>query len=367
MHEDDTVPVREERVIAAAVRAAYAWSNRDEHGKEAMTEICRMTGVIMEAHGPGKSPTGPLDLVEALGRPLRGLMLSSDDTEIGEIELLDGDELTDAAHDLAAEYACPLDRTGAGTGDWLPSWTRMRSDRVSREVFHALIEDGSQEVYVNSRQFIIENPTGLPELLPDERLQAGARPAGRCGLLAAHQKHTGRDGREYWWPCPVCKYPMVVDPPEVRCPYRPHRARFGLDETAQRPRLVLNTGHRGPAARSAAGVECVDAGVWRSVVVPGVTELRLAKRLRRYSKVDLWPGFDTYDLHVVTGDFHYDVKECASLKQLLRRLREDGAKAMLLLPDTHSHQIDPLRQAGFAAISEKDAVKLARRAAGEAR
>ncbi len=60
---------RAHRVVAAALRAAYAWTVRRQR-HEAMREVARMTGVIMEAHGPGRGPTTPLDLIGCLRRPL---------------------------------------------------------------------------------------------------------------------------------------------------------------------------------------------------------------------------------------------------------------------------------------------------------
>src|SRR5690606_1560274 len=63
---------RRRRVVTAALRAAYAMSARPTH-PEGMREIARMTGVVMEAHGPGSGPVTPMALVDALRRPLGDL------------------------------------------------------------------------------------------------------------------------------------------------------------------------------------------------------------------------------------------------------------------------------------------------------
>lgn len=361
---------RQERVIAASIRAAYAWTVREQFAQYAMKEICRMTGVVVEAHGPGRAPTGPMALVEALRRPLSELSLPGYETDFTAIKVLDAkDRLTDDAYNLAAEFACSLSRDSERTEAWLPRWTRMRADRVSREVFRKLVESGDQEVYVNSRRFIVENPCAREDTLLDARVKAGARPAGSYNLLAAHQKYVADDGVEYWWPCPVCKYPMTVETEHVRCGYRWHEARFQLDATATRPKLLKIDSHGGPqasAAQRAEGVVCVEPAVWRSVVVPGVTELRIANRLSKYSEVRLWPCLDSYDLHVVIGDFQYDVKEYASVDRLIADLRERRADAVILIPKTHAEQVEILRTERFAVVSERDAVRLARRAAKEA-
>jgi hypothetical protein len=113
-------------------------------------------------------------------------------------------------------------------------------------------------------------------------------------------------------------------------------------------------------------MECVEPAVWRSIVVPGVTELRVATKLGKYSEVHLWPRLDSYDLHVVTGDFAYDVKEYASVDRLIADLRERRPEASILIPDTHAEQVEDLRRERFTVVSERDAVRLARRAAKEA-
>jgi hypothetical protein len=101
---------RQSRVVAACLRAAYAWSERESH-PAAMREVARMTGVVMEALGPGRGPVTPMTLIECLRRPLGELAsLAGGDLgeEIAAAVLLDGDRLADAVYDLACEYALPL-------------------------------------------------------------------------------------------------------------------------------------------------------------------------------------------------------------------------------------------------------------------
>ncbi|MEU6644577.1 hypothetical protein ABZ863_18760 [Saccharomonospora sp. NPDC046836] len=361
---------RQERVVAAAVRAAYAWSVREEFPKQAMEEICRMIGVITEARGPGLTPTEPITLVEALRRSLGELSLSGHAEEFARAQLLDGDLLTDDAYDLAAEHACSLAQDSERTEAWLPRWTRMRADKVSSDVFRELVEDGDQDMYVKSRRFLIEHPAGRKDVLLDERGKTDAQPVGDYLPLAAHQKYVDGE-RQLWWSCPRCKYPMVVESGLVRCQHARHDARFQLDTTTTTPKLLkIGAGgkHRAPAAQRAEGVVCVERAVWQSIVMPGVTELRIAAKLGKYSEVLLWPDLDAYDLHVVTGDYQYDVKEYRSADWLIARLRERGPDTgiAILIPDTHGDQVEALTQAGFEAVSERQAVKLARRAAEEA-
>src|SRR5260370_1464772 len=108
--DDDESARRHERVVAAAVRAAYAWSGRAKH-PDAMLEISRMTGVVMEARGRGFEPTTPMGLVESLRSPLGGLLsfAAAVDPAVAEAGLLDsGDEGTDAGYDVGCEDAQQL-------------------------------------------------------------------------------------------------------------------------------------------------------------------------------------------------------------------------------------------------------------------
>ncbi|MDQ3578799.1 MAG: hypothetical protein M3443_14660 [Actinomycetota bacterium] len=61
-----------ERVVIAALRAAYAWSVRlADH--RAMHEVARMTGVVMAEHGPGIGPVTPREFADALHGELGAL------------------------------------------------------------------------------------------------------------------------------------------------------------------------------------------------------------------------------------------------------------------------------------------------------
>ena len=155
---------RQSRVVAACLRAAYAWSERESR-PGAMREIARMTGVVMEALGPGRGPASPMALIGCLRRPLGELVTlageepGSADDAITEAVLLDSDRLADAAYDMACEYAQQL-TTAAETAAWLPSWTRMRAEQVENEAFSALVESGDKDAYTRARRLIVEYPAG---------------------------------------------------------------------------------------------------------------------------------------------------------------------------------------------------------------
>ncbi|MCG7524102.1 hypothetical protein MHW47_06550 [Streptomyces sp. OfavH-34-F] len=347
---------RAHRVVAAALRAAYAWTARGRQS-DAMREVARMTGVVMEAHGPGLGPTTPLELVDCLRRRLGLLpaLAESADGEIARTVLLDDeDRLTSAAYDLACEYALPVGNPTAL--EWMPTWTRMQSDRIRGETFQSLFQDNSQEGYITSRRFLIEHPADSGESLRELVSESGVRPPpGGYTAIPADHLHRSAGGETWWWPCPVCRWPMAVTGTTVRCRYIPHANVYRLAEArTPRSRPSLSRVDEGrprsttPAPRPGAGAQCVDHGVWRFVVVPGASELRIAQRLEKLgASVALWPELDRYDLRVTAGkaEFRVDVKEYRSPHRLIADLRAKAPSARILLPQTHEYQWETLRAA----------------------
>ncbi|MDX6740421.1 hypothetical protein [Actinocorallia sp. A-T 12471] len=347
----DELAQRQDRVVTAALRAAFAWSLRGRR-PDAMFEIARMTGVVMEACGPAEGPTTPMDLVAHLHEPLGDLLAFAGDADemISSVRLLEGDALSSAAHSVACEYVLPLDGEAEGR-PWMPRWARMRADRIREQAFRGLRASRDQEEYVAGRRFLIENAAGSQEQI-GEALSGlrGSPPVPDFMELPADRVRVGRDGTGVWWPCPECRWPMRVCGNRVHCPYRPHAARFHLiDGDPPELRRVDESG-RGPVPepRDAEGVVCAEPGIWRFVIVPGCTELRIARDLEALGAcVELWPEFDAYDLRVTAGPKVYiaDVKEYNSVHRLLRRLREKPPRAPVLLPRTHEHQSVVLRSA----------------------
>ncbi|MET9146278.1 hypothetical protein ACIGZH_32005 [Streptomyces sp. NPDC058319] len=348
---------RASRVVAAALRAAYAWTVRQRR-QDAMREVARMTGVVMEAHGPGQGPTTPLDLVACLRRPLGQLpvfAVDADETITGLVLLDAEDRLTAGAYDLACEYALPVG-IPPDTTHWMPTWTWMHADEIRAHTFNALIEGNRQEYYVASRRFLIEHPAGSVAELRALISENAVKPprSGYTDIPGDHCHHSP-GGETWWWACPVCRWPMAVTGTTVRCRYRPHAAVYQLAEgrTARarpglirvdegRPRLAT------PMARPAAEARCLDFGVWRFVVVPGASELRVQQALEDLgANVELWPELDRYDLRVRAGEreFRIDLKEYSSPHRLIADLRAKAPSARVLLPHTHEHQLETLRTA----------------------
>ncbi|MFD9702118.1 hypothetical protein [Lentzea sp. NPDC059081] len=344
-----------QRVVAAALRAAYAWSVRDVHRNAAMLEIARMTGVVMEAHGPGRGPVTPLELVGVLRASLGSLLagVRGRPAELADVVLLDHEgRLTENAYDLVCEHVVPL-KDVVGSRPWLPSWTTMHSDQIRQQVFTAMIASTKQDEYVASRRFLVEHPAGDEQELVELKDRAGGVRLAKGGYrdVPEDQLYRAPNGKGWWWPCAECRWPMAVaSSGKVRCRYRPHSAVFDL-VPGDRPVLRRRDGARRsspPAGRPAEGAKCVDAGVWRFVVVPGASELRIAAAAEHAgAKVLLWPFLDRFDLLVEAGDekFSVDVKECLSLSSLIERLRRRRPSARILLPRSCEWQLETLQDA----------------------
>ncbi|WP_214104479.1 restriction endonuclease-related protein [Acrocarpospora catenulata] len=365
---------RRRRVVTAALRAAYAWTVRETRPKRAMHEIARMTGVIMEAQGPGRAPNTPLDLVRALRIPLNKLPIFADsDDPVGQMSLLaDENELSPDVQDLICEYVMPLNVL-TDSGSWLPDWTRMRSDQIRHQVFTAMTAMKKQEVYVASRRLLIEHPAGVAGEIGDLVSKAEIRVASSYQPIPRRQLHRTETGKAWWWPCPDCRWPMMVSRGGVRCGYRPHSYVYEVTKARANGRPTLrrideSSGPRKPPeTRAAEDAVCLDMGVWRFIVVPGSSELRIYKQLQRLgARVDLWPDFDSYDLYVTAGDheFTVDVKEYRSTHRLISDLKAKPPRARVLLPKTHEHQHETLRAAlpSLSVTTEKRFLAQVRRA-----
>lgn len=353
---DLAVVDRRARVVSAALRAAYAWTVRDAE-QRAFGELARMTGVVMHELGPGIGPTTPIELVRCLRQPLGFLLPNTVDTAGGVGDGIDGvvlldnsDRLADGVYDIGSDYVTEV-FSGLDPGhDWLPSWSWMRANDVERELFARLIATGSPADYQKARRFIVEHPAGDVQELTQACRSAGATKVAKYVPIPDGQSYVATDGGRWWWPCPECRWPMRVNGQLLRCRYGHHRASYQIvDPGGGVPRLLIveQEGPRGrrakkpPKARAAAGALQVEQPVWQFVVVPGATEIRIFDAVNKPGvKVDLYPGFDRYDLQIIVGEgkdrWDVDVKEHSSVEGLLRHVHEKPPAArFIVLPDTH--------------------------------
>jgi hypothetical protein len=318
-----------------------------------------MAGVIIQANPPGSAPSTPSELVASLYRPLEELLPSPAGTSspLDSVVLLDAnDVLSDEAMEIVCDYTQALFDSEDPATAWLPRWSWQRAEQVERELFQALIDAGDAAIYTASRRFVIEHPAGEVKALTEARKAMGARPVVPYQkippdrILRVGEGETG----QYWWPCPVCQWPMQVRGRRVECTYRPHAAQFLLPESSigasSTPALVKvsATRLRTPKPQPVDTTVCVDPAVWRFVVVPGVPELELERLLRSQVpevNVALYPMKDVVDLRVTAPDGHtwnVDVKDHADP----RRVIDDPPSAEhVVVPAYRKGQLNHLRRA----------------------
>jgi hypothetical protein len=347
----ETVDREVSRSIATAVlRAAVAWTEREPHA-EAWRELSRMTGVVSYMLGPGLGPDGPLELIELLHQPLSRLLGAVDHTdELGDLVLLGpDDQLTDEAIEVGCEYTQAL-FDGVDPGQrWLPSWAWQRAEQVERQVFEGLMRSGNQQQYASARRFLIEHPAGDEHELMQRMNQGRVQRVAGYEPIPLDRVWRNRNGA-WWWPCPVCRWPMRVNGDGVECGYSHHESRFRTDPAtatlASRPRLVKVSSARlsTPIARPVEGAKCLELAVWRFVTVPGVPEMALERKLLRIDgvSVEMWPDMDRVDLAVRTirgRRWEVDVKDHTDPITIADN---PPAARDIVVPDYRRAQVRPL-------------------------
>ena len=354
-----------DRVVNAAVRAAVAWTMRQTEPR-AWRELSRMTGVVRYALGPSTPLAGPMDLVDALRRPLRELIGSSDwDEPIADIAVLSaGDLLVDEIYELGSEYTRALFETEDPGTTWLPSFAWQTSEQTERTVYDAMLR-GSAAEYVTTRRFLIEHPAGDERDLLARLSRAGALRAAEFGPIPFERTHVGR----WWWACPVCRWPMRVIGKRVRCDIASHQAdhRMASGSGDDAPALIsVASGPRRavPVAQQRNGARCVAEPVWRFIVVPGAVELDLAQRLLSVDdvEVELWPNWDRCDLVVRSASgrvWEVDIKDHAGHRSILRK---PPTVTHVVVPDHRKNQVEILSRLlpGHRVHSVRDFVTMVR-------
>jgi hypothetical protein len=340
---------RTRRLVTAAVRASLAWGLRNDDVR-AWRELSQMAGVIFHVLGADSPVTGPMELIDYLRRPLRGLFVDlAEDDPIGQIVFIAANGLVvPEVYELGAEYMQGLFEVGGEKdSEWLPPFARQVAEQVEREVYGAM-GAGTAEQYTATRRFLIEHPAGDERALLRRLEQMGALRAAKFGPIPAERVF----GNSWWWACPVCRWPMRVQGRDVWCDIRTHDARYRVagEGTGSHPALVgagSNPRRKPPSAQTRDGARCVAEPVWRFIVVPGVAELGLERRLRRLEGIDvaMWPDYDRCDLEVrsVFGSlWEVDVKDHVRYQSILRR---QLAVPYLVVPDHRRNQVVPLREA----------------------
>lgn len=346
------------KVISAALRAGVAWTQRLEEPR-AWREISCMHGVILGHLPLGAGPETPAGLVGNLTRPLRSwipLDWSALPAEMGDLVILEDEngqqsaQLTEEAFEVGCSYLEVLfdPATGGldGGRDWLPTWSWQTAEQTEHAIYRQLAS-GSQSQYVAGRLMLVEVPTGTEDSILEEYGRRGTARMQVYRPLPA-ERSCVRGGAVWWWPCPVCAYPMRLTGELLRCDFLPHQ---------RKARVLLRPGRRpgdppevvnGPAGLAACrgeGVLCLDWPVWRHLTVPGLTEVDLMRWLERKGlEVERWGEMDSWDVGVTLPDGRclVDVKDVANEQNIIDR--PPRAKT-IVVPSYRSEQVKPLRAA----------------------
>jgi restriction endonuclease in pPIWI_RE module len=374
---DDDLLQRRARVTSAGLRAAYAWSARSRH-PQAFAELCRMTGVVMLELGPGRGPVAPVELVAQLQKPLGEILPPLPQTIGGDygsgidavVLLTEAGDLADAAYEIGSDYVRDVMAAADPGRVWLPAWSWMRANDVETQLFAKLRASGDEAAYTKTRRFVVEHAAGDERTLTHLYNAERVTPVAGYGPVPQGQSYRLGDQR-WWWPCRVCGWAMDVHRTRVRCRYRYHLSTYQVAERGEHGPVLFVVGQQLPAGlpkglparQDAAGAVVVDEPVWRFVVVPGATEVRLGERLRKQgAEVLFYPGFDRYDLGITVGDqvWDVDVKEHATVEGLLRHIAEKPPQAKyLVIPDTHGGQVHALVEAlssRYRVLTETDLI-----------
>ncbi len=370
-------------MVSATVRLGYAWTIRREEPR-AWREVMSMTGVVNSILGAGREALTPAELVDQLSRhPLRQLAPEVfEDDPLGRVTVLEWGEISDDVYsDGCSAIVELLERGDRGRG-WMPTWTWMQHELVEQDAFLGLKAGASDADYVIRRRFSIEHPAGERGTIADLCSDAGILPPVRYVPLPPDRSHEGR----YWWPCPVCHWPMRVNGASVRCSYQPHNAAYAIRSLpeGQPPKLRPrdDTVRRQPAAKIVhhdgdRQTVCVEFPVWRYIVVPGVEEIKLYKRWdgKLPMSVDLWPHQDAYDLRFAINELDWawaiDLKDVASASALADEVAKKPLVAKtIVLPDHRgTAQREELQDLlpDYTVLMVEDVNRILKKKLGEAR
>jgi hypothetical protein len=339
---------------------------------------------LMECHGEALAALGPSgrlpfgEFRAKLRGPIRDLLPDWIPSEgLEDLTILDADGyVTEDAFDLRwenAELLTLIKSLRAFSGGRV-SADQVRNHLAQTEVFEAISGRGPDQ-YILDRQNLITHPAGDTGELSDLGLPLKA--VGFYTDVSYQSLY-----RDWWFPCPVCRWPMKVteyraggsEYGKAECFYPQHAdtgARYSFQPTGGGPPLLqpygeayqptvreaslhLTVPDHPPEARPSAGCKALARGVWRYTTVPGLPELRLHQELERRlagkAKVQLWPLGDAYDHRVevtrsdgTTVVFKADLKDYThahTLGKSIHRAQGDrGGADWLVVPDHRAGQV----------------------------
>lgn len=323
-----------EKALALAAVAATAWCSRgiegSLQGQQVVEQVMNAASWVSRARRHhGLRSIGVAELVAAFSEPVEAWLPGT-----GSFALVEDGQLTPICNDLAD------DAGGSPLAE------------VEQDVIRAVMNNlrgrvDEEAAYVDFRRFLVEH--GHAEH-PDAA--AAVQQVG-LDLARVYQRVPANaviqiEGRQAFFPCPRCRWPMHVQDSAVSCHRSPTCLAAGARFELRDGSLVGLGKLSPPSPVSPEGMAALRPGVWRFTVLPGLEELALERRLRDIEGVEvrLWPFVDAYDLDVRRGTRHWriDVKDHSSVTSLARHLNEHPVREQtwIVVPEARREQVPRL-------------------------
>lgn len=325
-----------EKALVLSAVAATAWCARGSGGSlDGRQVLARMmlaaSWVSRSRRHRDLPPLSVADLVDNFTKPVETWLPSA-----GTLVLVEDGQPTAVCDDLAD------DASGSPLAEV--------EQRVIRKAMDNLRGRPNEEAaYTKFRRFLVEHAHAQHSEAGMALMPVGldlAQVYERVGGMAVARL----EGRDVFFPCPRCRWPMAVLGTSVTCRRSPTCIAAGARFDLREGRLVPLSKLSAPTPKPVDGMAALRPGVWRFTVLPGLEELELERRLAAIDGVEirLWPFVDAYDLDVRRGAGHWriDVKDHSSATSLAQHLNEKPVTAptWIVVPAIRRDQVSRLQR-----------------------
>lgn len=325
-----------EKALALAALAATAWCARGGHGplhgRQLIERVMSAASWVSRARRHhGLPAVSVAELVAAFSAPVGAWLPGG-----GSFLLVEDGRPTPICEDIADDAGgSPL--------------AEVEQDLIRAAMDNLRGRGDEEAAYTAFRRFLVEHAHA-------ERSDAAAavRQVG-LDLARVYQRIPANtvtcvEGREAFYPCPRCGWPMHVQGSAISCHRSPTCLAAGARFDLRNGSLVGLGKLPPPPPGSPEGMAALRPGVWRFTVLPGLEELALERKLREIdgAEVRLWPFVDAYDLDVRRGRRHWriDVKDHSSVTSLARHLNEHPVRepTWIVVPEARREQVPRLQR-----------------------
>lgn len=340
MDAPDTLD-RDKALVLSAL-AATAWCARGEEGapkgKALIERLMNAASWVSRARRHSGLPAlSVAELVEQFTHPVESwLPVVGSTVGAGSLVLLEDGHPTPNCEDLADDAGgSPL--------------AEVEQKVIRAAMSHIRGRDDEAAAYTAFRRFLVEHAIADYAEAVAALLPVGLE-VGQVYQRVPGTARTRSGGRDVFYPCPRCRWPMQVQDTSVACRRSPTclaaGARFALRDGGLVPLGKLTA----PDSLSSEEWVALHPGVWRFTVLPGLEELDLEQRLGRIDgvEVQLWPFVDAYDLDVRRGTHRWriDVKDHSSASSLARHLNDKPVTepTWIVVPHARREQVPRLHR-----------------------